>query len=122
MEELLGEVQDEHDRLQRQIVKQAESMVITDRCVPTSCGSAPGSASPQARTTRRSPGTSLDVLERIPAPGEEVRLERGVLRVERLTGSRIDRLRYVPDDKATDPAFGGTRERILESFEQEAAQ
>nr|BFF24684.1 hypothetical protein GCM10025732_26490 [Glycomyces mayteni] len=40
--------------------------------------------------------------------------------MDRLTGSRIDRLRYLPDDQATDPAFGGTRERILETFEQEA--
>ena len=122
VEELLGEVQDEHDRLQRQIVKQAESMVINGSLRPDELWERAGIRIPAGEDYDTIAGYVLDVLERIPAPGEEVRLERGVLRVERLTGSRIDRLRYVPDDKATDPAFGGTRERILESFEQEAAQ
>jgi CBS domain containing-hemolysin-like protein len=122
VEELLGEVQDEHDRLQRQIVKQAESMVINGSLRPDELWERAGIRIPEGEDYDTIAGYVLDVLERIPAPGEEVRLERGVLRVDRLTGSRIDRLRYVPDDKATDPAFGGTRERILESFEQEANQ
>jgi CBS domain containing-hemolysin-like protein len=122
VEELLGEVQDEHDRLQRQIVKQADSVLINGSLRPDELWERAGIRIPEGEDYDTIAGYVLDVLNRIPAPGEEVRLDRGALRVDRLTGSRIDRLRYVPDDKATDPAFEGTRERILESFEQEANQ
>ncbi|SDC96174.1 hemolysin family protein [Glycomyces harbinensis] len=120
VEELLGEVQDEHDQLQRHILRQADSILLVGSLRPDELWERAGVRIPEGEDYETVAGYVLDVLERIPAPGEEVRIERGRLRVDRLTGSRIDRLRYLPDDKATDPAFGGTRERILESFEQEA--
>jgi CBS domain containing-hemolysin-like protein len=120
VEELLGEVQDEHDQHQPLVVKQADSVLISGRLRPDELWDRASVRIPEGEEYDTVAGYVLDVLERIPAPGEEVRLEHGVLRVERLSRSRIDRLRYVPDDKATDPAFGGTRERILETFEQEA--
>ncbi|MCD0445441.1 hemolysin family protein [Glycomyces sp. A-F 0318] len=123
VEELLGEVQDEHDQLQQPlVVKQGESVLVSGRLRPDELWNRAGVRIPEGEEYDTVAGYVLDVLERIPAPGEEVRLENGVLRVERLSGSRIDRLRYVPDDPATDPAFGGTRERILETFEQEAGR
>jgi CBS domain containing-hemolysin-like protein len=122
VEELLGEVQDEHDARQNLVVKGADSIVLAGSLRPDELWERAGVRIPEGEDYETVAGYVLDVLEHIPAPGEEVRLERGALRVDRLTGSRIDRLRYVPDDKATDPAFGGTRERILESFEQEANQ
>ncbi|HEU5126515.1 MAG TPA: hemolysin family protein [Glycomyces sp.] len=120
VEELLGEVHDEHDERQHLIVKTADSVVVSGSLRPDELWDRAGVRIPEGEEYDTVAGYVLDTLERIPAPGEQVRLERGVLRVDRLTGSRIDRLRYVPDDAATDPAFGGTRERILEAFEQEA--
>ncbi|MDN3239675.1 hemolysin family protein [Glycomyces tritici] len=122
VEELLGEVQDEHDKIQRQVLKQADSILIAGSLRPDELWERAGVRIPEGEDYETVAGYVLEALERIPAPGEEVRIDRGRLRVDRLTGSRIERLRYLPDDKATDPAFGGTRERIMETFEQEAGR
>ncbi|THV30822.1 hemolysin family protein [Glycomyces paridis] len=120
VEELLGEVHDEHDRRQNLIAKTGDAAVFAGSLRPDELWERAGIRIPEGEDYETAAGFVLDALEHIPALGEEVRLDRGVLRVDRVTGSRIDRLRYVPDDPATDPAFGGTRERILETFEQEA--
>jgi CBS domain containing-hemolysin-like protein len=120
VEELLGEVHDEHDRRQNLIVKSAGSILLAGSLRPDELWERAGVRIPAGEDYETVAGYVLDALERIPALGEEIRLDRGLLRVDRLVGSRIDRLRYLPDDPATDPAFGGTRERIMETFEQEA--
>ena len=43
----------------------------------------------------------VDALERLPELGDEVPIETGVLRVERVDGSRISRLCYLPEAAAT---------------------
>jgi CBS domain containing-hemolysin-like protein len=120
VEELLGEVHDEHDRRLNLIVKSAGSILLAGSLRPDELWERAGVRIPAGEDYETVAGYVLDALERIPALGEEIRLDRGLLRVDRLVGSRIDRLRYLPDDPATDPAFGGTRERIMETFEQEA--
>ncbi|MQM24653.1 hemolysin family protein [Glycomyces albidus] len=120
VEELLGEVNDEHDPRQNLIVKSADSIVLAGSLRPDELWERAGVRIPAGEDYETVAGYVLDRLERIPAIGEEIRLDRGALRVERLTGARIDRLRYLPDDPATDPAFRGTRERIMETFEQES--
>jgi CBS domain containing-hemolysin-like protein len=120
VEELLGEVQDEHDKAQRHVLRQSDSILFAGSLRPDELWERAGVRIPEGEDYETAAGYVLDALERIPTPGEEIQLDRGRLRVDRLTGSRIDRLRYLPDDKATDPAFGGMRERIMESFEQEA--
>jgi CBS domain containing-hemolysin-like protein len=120
VEELLGEVDDEHDHRPEPVVKHADSVQLSGSLRPDELWDRAGVRIPEGEEYDTVAGYVLDALERIPAPGEQVRLERGVLRVERLVGSRIERLRYLPDDPGTDPAFGGTRERILEAFETEA--
>lgn len=122
VEELLGEVHDEHDARHNLIVKGTDSVVVAGSLRPDELWERAGIRIPEGEDYETVAGYVLDTLERIPAIGEEIRLERGVLRVDRLTGSRIDRLRYIPDDSATDPAFGGTRERIMETFEQQEAE
>ncbi|THV42220.1 hemolysin family protein [Glycomyces buryatensis] len=119
VEELLGEVHDEHDQRQTLVVKQSNSVLFSGSLRPDELWDRAGIRIPEGEEYETVAGYVLDALERIPALGEEVRLEYGVLRVDRLSGSRIDRLRYLPDDPATDPAFGGTRERILDEFEKE---
>jgi CBS domain containing-hemolysin-like protein len=36
-------------------------------------------------------------LGRVAAVGDEVAIEQGLLRVERMDGRRVDRIRFVPD-------------------------
>ena len=38
----------------------------------------------------------MSELGRIPANGDEVQIEDGVLRVERMEGRRVDRVRFTP--------------------------
>ena len=63
-------------------------------------------------------GYVLETLGRIPAVGDEVETPHGRLRVERMVGPRIDRLRYLPNDITKDTAFTDTRERMLDEFEE----
>jgi CBS domain containing-hemolysin-like protein len=37
-------------------------------------------------------------LGRIPVRGDEIRIENGVLKVERMDGRRVDRVRFTPDE------------------------
>ncbi len=39
-----------------------------------------------------------DELDRIPEVGDEVEVDHGTLRVERVDGNRVDRLRFTPID------------------------
>jgi CBS domain containing-hemolysin-like protein len=49
-------------------------------------------------------GFVMDVLGRLPVVGDEVPLVDGMLRVERLDGRRIDRIRYTPVTRDDDSA------------------
>jgi CBS domain containing-hemolysin-like protein len=41
-------------------------------------------------------GFMMSELGRIPAVGDEVQIEDGMLRVERMDGRRVDRVRFTP--------------------------
>ena len=40
----------------------------------------------------------MATLERIPVVGDELEIEDGVLRVERMDGRRVDRVRFTPNN------------------------
>jgi CBS domain containing-hemolysin-like protein len=41
----------------------------------------------------------MSALGRIPAVADEVKIENGVLRVERMDGRRVDRVRFTPSNE-----------------------
>jgi CBS domain containing-hemolysin-like protein len=43
-------------------------------------------------------GFLMAELGRIPSVGDEVNIEDGVLRIERMDGRRVDRVRFTPTD------------------------
>jgi CBS domain containing-hemolysin-like protein len=43
-------------------------------------------------------GYIMATLERIPAVGDELEIEDGLLRVERMDGRRVDRVRFTPNN------------------------
>jgi CBS domain containing-hemolysin-like protein len=43
-------------------------------------------------------GFMMSALGKIPAVGDEVEIEQGILRVERMDGRRVDRVRFTPTD------------------------
>lgn len=108
VEELLGEVHDEHDdpaTASDDVIVEADSVLISAALRPDELWSRAGIRVPESPEYETVAGFVLDALDRLPEAGEEIRTPHGRLRVERLDGARIDRLRYLPDDRQSDPAF-----------------
>jgi hypothetical protein len=58
----------------------------------------------------------MNELDRLAVVGDEVHVDGGTLRVERLDGRRVDRLRFTPDAD-TDPARYAERRNTVERSE-----
>ena len=113
VEEIVGEVADEHDRAQADVIGDASEMTIPADLRPDEVRDRTGVQIPDSDDYDTIAGFVLLELGRIPDPGDEVPLEDGaVLRVERMDGRRISRLRYfgpppIAHDDATDTSGGG---------------
>nr|WP_237464826.1 hemolysin family protein [Leucobacter luti] len=112
VEEIVGEVADEHDRAAAGVVGTAEEMTFPADLRPDEVLEQTGVEIPEDDDYDTVAGFVLRELGRIPEPGDEVTLaDGGVLRVERMEGRRIARLRYTgtPLPVATDEAEEATR-------------
>lgn len=112
VEELVGELIDEHDRAQLDLVRRGEDLVFSGLLRPDELEERAGLRIPEDSTYETVAGFLMSELGRIPEVGDEVGVEGGVLRVERLDGRRVDRIRFVPvPDSDTDPdaVEGGVR-------------
>ncbi|SJN12705.1 Magnesium and cobalt efflux protein CorC [Leucobacter sp. 7(1)] len=95
VEEIVGEVADEHDRAAAGVVGTAEEMTFPADLRPDEVQEQTGVTIPEDDDYDTVAGFVLRELERIPEVGDEVTLaDGGVLRVERMDGRRIARLRY----------------------------
>ncbi len=95
VEEIVGEVADEHDRAAAGVVGTAEEMTFPADLRPDEVLEQTGVEIPEDDDYDTVAGFILRELGRIPEVGETVTLaDGGVLRVERLEGRRISRLRY----------------------------
>jgi len=108
VEEIVGEVADEHDRAQAGVVGTAAEMTIPAELRPDEVREQTGVAIPDSEDYETIAGFVLRELGRIPGPGDEVVLDDGaVLRVERMDGRRISRLRYLQPPLETELTEGG---------------
>ncbi len=105
VEELVGEVEDEHDHVRPALSRRGRSVVFDASWRPDELADRAGVVVPEGEDWDTVAGYVVDVLERLPELGDEVRLESGRLRVERVDGTRISRLRFVPE---TLPETAGT--------------
>lgn len=96
VEELVGDVRDEHDRSQPGVVRDGRSLIFEADWRPDELLERAGIKVPDADDYETVAGFVLDALDRIPEVGDEVDLGHGRLRVERVQGHRIERLRYIP--------------------------
>lgn len=119
VEELLGDVRDEHDVPTNEIVTFADSLVLAGTLRPDELWERAGVRVPDRESYETVAGFIFETLGHVPQRGESIKLEHGTLYVEELDGPRIITLRYVSSDTATDPAFSGSRERLLEQFVSE---
>jgi CBS domain containing-hemolysin-like protein len=104
VEELVGEVSDEHDRASADVVRGADSITFPGMLRPDELLERAGVVVPEDGPYETVAGFVMDVLGRLPVVGDEVPVADGMLRVERLDGRRIDRIRYTPVTREDDSA------------------
>ncbi|GAB3615973.1 hemolysin family protein [Okibacterium endophyticum] len=96
VEEIVGEVSDEHDRSRAGVVRNNDSIVFPASLRPDELLERTGIAVPDDGPFETVAGFVMSELGRLPLIGDEVSIDAGTLRVERLDGRRIDRIRFVP--------------------------
>lgn len=96
VEELVGELEDEHDRARVGIVRTGRSVTFSAALRPDELFDRTGVVVPDGGEYDTIGGFLADRLDRIPEVGDEVLLPGGVLRVERVDGTRVERLRHTP--------------------------
>lgn len=102
VEEIVGEVADEHDRARAGIVRGLDSFTFPASLRPDEVLDRTGLDIPEHENYDTAAGFVMSELGRIPTIGDEVAVEGGFLRVERLDGRRIDRLRFTPREEVSD--------------------
>jgi len=106
VEELVGEVADEHDRARAGVVRSTDSIAFPGLLRPDELLERTGLAVPDDGPYETVAGFVMSQLGRLPVVGDSVILPGGDLTVERLEGRRVDRLRYTPStvsDVETEP-------------------
>src|SRR5690606_1269172 len=80
VEEIVGEVSDEHDRSRAGVVQGHDSITFPGELRPDELHSRAGVRVPEGDVYDTVAGYIMSVLERVPAVGDEVSLESGILR------------------------------------------
>src|SRR5690606_37101323 len=106
VEEIVGEVADEHDRSRAGIVRSREAVTFPAELRPDELRDRAGIEVPEGDVYDTVGGYVMSVLERVPSVGDRVGVDTGELEVVRMDGRRIDRLRYRPHP--ADAASGDT--------------
>ena len=96
VEEIVGEVLDEHDRRRTDIVRIDRDVVFPGDLRPDEVLDRVGIRIPVGDVYDTVGGYLMSELERIPVVGDTVALPEGALVVERMAGRRVDRVRFVP--------------------------
>jgi len=97
VEELVGEVSDEHDRSRPGIVRRRDgSYSLPGLLRPDEVRTRIDLPIPDGSAYETVGGYVMAMVGRVPLVGDEVALPGGVLKVERMDGRRVDRVRAVP--------------------------
>jgi CBS domain containing-hemolysin-like protein len=97
VEEIVGEVADEHDRTRAGVIRGRDSITFPGILRPDELEERAGVTVPEEGPYETVAGFVMNELGRLPKVGDEVVIDGGTLRVERLDGRRVDRIRYTPD-------------------------
>ena len=96
VEELVGEVSDEHDRSKPDVVRSRLWFTFPGILRPDELLERTGVSVPEEGPYETVAGWLMSELGRLPAVGDSVEIAGGVFRIERLDGRRIDRVRFTP--------------------------
>src|SRR6478609_9496134 len=113
VEEIVGEVSDEHDRSQSDWNQMADgSWLLPGLWRPDQVRDQLGAVLPDGPTYETVGGFVMAVLGRIPVVGDELTLPGWVVRVARMDGRRVDRVRFIPvhEEPAVDEDRSSTGE------------
>lgn len=110
VEELIGELEDEHDRYQSPLTRRGRSVSFDASLRPDEVLARTGVQVPEDDDWDTVNGYLAATLGRIPDIGDEVPVQDGQLRVTRTEGHRVSRVQFVPDlpDTAPTPTDPGT--------------
>ena len=96
VEEIVGEVLDEHDRRRAGVVRADDGVLFPGELRPDELLDRTGIRVPEGDVYDTVGGFLMSELERIPVVGDEVEIEDGTLTVQRMDGRRVDRVRFTP--------------------------
>jgi CBS domain containing-hemolysin-like protein len=102
VEELVGDLLDEHDRARAGITLGINSSLIFPGMMRPDELKEMSIPIPEDGAYETVAGYIMSVLGRIPEVGDEVEVAGGSLRVERMDGRRVDRVRFTPLSEVSD--------------------
>ena len=100
VEELVGDLVDEHDRTRAGVVRGVDSLTFPGILRPDELRDQAGVRVPESGLYETVAGYVVSELGRLPKVGDTVTTEQGTLEVLRMDGRRIDRLRFRADPDA----------------------
>ena len=109
VEELVGEVADEHDRSRAGVVSSRDYLTFPGSLRPDELKERAHVEVPEDGPYETVAGFVMSELGRLPQVDDEVAVEGGVLRVMRLDGRRIDRIRFTPHLDEVEAESSGKR-------------
>ena len=119
VEEIVGELEDEHDRARAGVVRTGRSITFDAALRPDELLDRTGIEVPDGDEYDTVGGFVTDRLDRLPELGDEVEVDGGTLRVERVAGMHVERLRFTPGAAGEPPR--SPHDRIIDSLTQELA-
>ena len=117
VEEIVGELEDEHDRARVGVVRSGRSLTFDASLRPDELRERTGVLVPDGEEYDTLAGFVTDRLDRIPELGDEVPVNTGVLRVERVVGTHVERLRYTPHEGS----LPSTHDQIIDELTKDLA-
>ena len=105
VEELVGEVSDEHDRTKADVVRSRDWFTFPGILRPDELLERTNVKVPEEGPYETVAGWLMSELGRLPVVGDVVTVDDGVFRIERLEGRRIDRVRYTPTAVPEEPVL-----------------
>lgn len=106
VEEILGELEDEHDRYHSAFTRRGRSISFDASWRPDEARERTGVDVPEDDDWDTVAGYLSATLGRIPEVGDEHPVPGGRLRVERTDSHRVSRVQFVPDDPDEQPPAG----------------